>query len=46
MPHYKINFSGFAFIEAESEGEALNKLLENEEEYSEFYFDSFEEEES
>lgn len=46
MSQYKIKFSGFAFIEAESAEEARKKFWENEEGYSEFYIDSCEEDEA
>ena len=45
MPHYIIDFSGFAFVEAESKEEAKKKFWEDEEGYSEFYIDSCEEDE-
>lgn len=45
MKQFKIRFSGFAFVEAESAEEAMKKFWDNEEGYSELDVDSCEEDE-
>ena len=45
MKHYRIKFSGFAFVEAESPDEAMHKFWDDEEGYSELSITSCEEDE-
>ena len=45
MNHYRIRFSGFAFVEASTADEAMHKFWDGEEGFSELQIDSCEEDE-
>lgn len=45
MKQFKVRFDGFAFVEAESPDEAMQKFWDNEEGYSELQIVSCEEDE-